>query len=342
MSRFPLVAGFVGVVIYASTIFLGSFNLGSHSNTVVGVSSPSPAPISSPVVVAKLSLTPSPSPTLNADLASGIVIRFYRDLNISTVSSFKDLLSITSRDFHRDHSKDMIIDYALISDPKIQITSVGDRSVNYVLDYIYKSKNKSKIFWQRTGTWTFNHGSQSGWVLDNDKWDSIHIIGLQDFDKTSMTSVQDVVYNDGRHEFDYMGTRLSFFAGSKGWSLSPVSIPVPTPTPTISSFFVPKDSTDSSSNSVSTDTPTDINTSDPAPSDSTSSEITPSQTTETHFDDSAIAQAKCPTDIVVWVNTNTGVFHYPGRRWYGATRSGTYECKNDAINEGDRPSMNGQ
>jgi len=27
------------------------------------------------------------------------------------------------------------------------------------------------------------------------------------------------------------------------------------------------------------------------------------------------AQAHCPTDVVVWVNLPTGVYHFKGQRW---------------------------
>ena len=44
----------------------------------------------------------------------------------------------------------------------------------------------------------------------------------------------------------------------------------------------------------------------------------------------------------VWVNTKTGVYHYPGTRWYGNTKNGKYMSEQDAIKEGDRPAKNGQ
>lgn len=39
----------------------------------------------------------------------------------------------------------------------------------------------------------------------------------------------------------------------------------------------------------------------------------------------------------VWVNTKSGVYHCPGSRWYGATKSGEYMSESQARAAGDRP-----
>lgn len=62
----------------------------------------------------------------------------------------------------------------------------------------------------------------------------------------------------------------------------------------------------------------------------------------TYFDTEAAAQQHCPRDVVVWLNVNSGVYHYKGERWYGRTRHGAYMCEKEAIAEGDRASRNGQ
>ena len=54
------------------------------------------------------------------------------------------------------------------------------------------------------------------------------------------------------------------------------------------------------------------------------------------------AKQHCPNDTVVWVNTQTGVYHFKGQRWYGNTKYGAYECREEANNEGDRATRNGQ
>ncbi|MCB8878283.1 hypothetical protein [Acidisoma silvae] len=50
----------------------------------------------------------------------------------------------------------------------------------------------------------------------------------------------------------------------------------------------------------------------------------------------------CPGDRVVWVNTNSGVYHYEGERWFGRTKSGQFECEKQAKAEGDHATENGQ
>jgi hypothetical protein len=50
------------------------------------------------------------------------------------------------------------------------------------------------------------------------------------------------------------------------------------------------------------------------------------------------AKARCPTDTVVWLNTKSRVYHYPGTRSYGATKQGAYICEADAAAAGDRAS----
>jgi len=56
----------------------------------------------------------------------------------------------------------------------------------------------------------------------------------------------------------------------------------------------------------------------------------------------AAAQAHCPRDEVVWLNTRTSIYHEKGMRWYGRTKSGAYVCKKEADAAGDRDTRNGQ
>ena len=53
------------------------------------------------------------------------------------------------------------------------------------------------------------------------------------------------------------------------------------------------------------------------------------------------AQARCPGDKVVWVNTKgkSHAYHYAGTRWYGATKQGAYMCEADAKAAGNHSSQ---
>lgn len=60
------------------------------------------------------------------------------------------------------------------------------------------------------------------------------------------------------------------------------------------------------------------------------------------FDSEAAAQKHCPKDEVVWLNTNSGIYHEKGMRWYGNTKHGAYVCRQEANAAGDRDTRNGQ
>ena len=42
-------------------------------------------------------------------------------------------------------------------------------------------------------------------------------------------------------------------------------------------------------------------------------------------------------NVTVWVNTNSGVYHCPGTRWYGKTKEGRYMAQRAAQRAGYRP-----
>jgi hypothetical protein len=179
--------------------------------------------------IAEATPAATPQPTPNPDQAAGLILRFYRDVDANTKDSVKDLAGIISADFFRNHHDDFVADYGFISDPKVEIRSITDRTVTYTLDSIYLPNGSGKLFWERTGRRTLNHGSQSGWVLDNDAWDSVHLVGVSTPEHPDMTAVQDKVYSDGRHEFIHDGETLSFLAQGDNWHITTVSTPTPAP-----------------------------------------------------------------------------------------------------------------
>jgi hypothetical protein len=54
------------------------------------------------------------------------------------------------------------------------------------------------------------------------------------------------------------------------------------------------------------------------------------------------AQKHCPADVVVWVNTPTGIYHFKGMRWYRNTNHGAYVCQKEGDQAGYRATKNGQ
>jgi hypothetical protein len=55
--------------------------------------------------------------------------------------------------------------------------------------------------------------------------------------------------------------------------------------------------------------------------------------------DTPAAQQTPPakTSGLVWVNTDAGVYHKPGTRWYGKTKHGKYMLEADAVKAGYKP-----
>lgn len=82
--------------------------------------------------------------------------------------------------------------------------------------------------------------------------------------------------------------------------------------------------------------------SSPALSQHHSSAANHRATAKTHKSAHQKKKAPVSTSIKVWVNTNSGVYHYPGQRWYGTTRQGEYMSEDEARKHGYRPTQNGQ
>jgi len=52
------------------------------------------------------------------------------------------------------------------------------------------------------------------------------------------------------------------------------------------------------------------------------------------------ATLHCPTGAVVWLNQETGVYHYRGTHYYGNTKHGAYMCESESLSAGMRAAKN--
>lgn len=87
----------------------------------------------------------------------------------------------------------------------------------------------------------------------------------------------------------------------------------------------------------------------PAPSPAPAAPVPPATTTRAQpapgpsganqYPAEASAKARCPGATVVWVNTQSRIYHFAGTKNYGNTKSGAYMCETDATAEGDRASL---
>ena len=56
------------------------------------------------------------------------------------------------------------------------------------------------------------------------------------------------------------------------------------------------------------------------------------------FKTEAEAKGHCPSDIVVWVNLSSKIYHHSGSKPYGTTKNGAYMCEKDTASAGFRVS----
>jgi hypothetical protein len=58
------------------------------------------------------------------------------------------------------------------------------------------------------------------------------------------------------------------------------------------------------------------------------------------FSTEAQAKARCPADTIVWVNTDSKIYHFTGYADYGKTKTGAYMCEKDTAAKGFRAAKN--
>ena len=64
------------------------------------------------------------------------------------------------------------------------------------------------------------------------------------------------------------------------------------------------------------------------------------QTAKATANSASAASRGTPGPGMVWVNLDSGVYHYDGSRYYGKTKNGTYMSEADAVKAGYHPAKN--
>ena len=78
------------------------------------------------------------------------------------------------------------------------------------------------------------------------------------------------------------------------------------------------------------------------PRDDSASTDEPASSDQAAPDTQAAPDAAAAGASQVWVNTNSGVYHFPGTRYFGRTKEGTYMSQQEADAHGYRAAQNGQ
>jgi hypothetical protein len=83
----------------------------------------------------------------------------------------------------------------------------------------------------------------------------------------------------------------------------------------------------------------------PAPAPPSTPAVKPSPTVATsppegagQFQTEVQAKSHCPTDLVVWANLTSKIYHFAGHKSYGTTKAGAYMCEKEATAQGFRAS----
>lgn len=69
----------------------------------------------------------------------------------------------------------------------------------------------------------------------------------------------------------------------------------------------------------------------------TISTAAPLEAIRLHTAAATTVQSQGNPNAKVWVNTNSGVYHCPGTRWYGSTKEGKLMTQKEAQAKGYRP-----
>jgi hypothetical protein len=66
--------------------------------------------------------------------------------------------------------------------------------------------------------------------------------------------------------------------------------------------------------------------------------VPPTQAGANQFATESQAKSYCPSDVVVWANLTSKIYHFAGYKNYGHTEHGAYMCEKDANSQGFRAS----
>jgi hypothetical protein len=79
----------------------------------------------------------------------------------------------------------------------------------------------------------------------------------------------------------------------------------------------------------------------PAPTRASAPAAPTTPTGANQFSNEGQAKSHCvSSDIVVWANLNSKIYHFSGHKDYGHTKEGAYMCEKDALGQGIRAAKN--
>jgi hypothetical protein len=79
----------------------------------------------------------------------------------------------------------------------------------------------------------------------------------------------------------------------------------------------------------------------PAPTRASAPAAPTAPTGANQFSNEGQAKSHCTgSDIVVWANLNSKIYHFSGHKDYGHTKEGAYMCEKDALGQGIRAAKN--